>query len=54
MDRIRTGLEVILVLFLKLRLLKSSDIISFLAVSHPSKSKLSHRTVLLPHSFTHY
>lgn len=55
MDRIRTGLEVILVLFLKLRLLKKLRHYIFLAVQHPSKSTLSHRTeVLFSPSFSKY
>lgn len=57
MDKIRTGLEIILALFLNLRLLKkkTSRHCRFLVVSHPSKLTLSHETefLLLP-SFKYY
>lgn len=54
MDRIRTGLEVILALFLELRLLKKLTHYIFLAVQQPSKPTLSHRPEVLSPTFKYF
>lgn len=54
-DRIRTGLEVILTLFWKLRLLKISDIVHVLQYHPPSKSTITRRMeALFPLSLKYY